>query len=177
MLDKFPVKSCHFLVPWYIHIKTITQFNFTDKGKPTEINLDMSGSMVPGWERYHTSILKFKAQPKSYKSSWSNEVLTLRYNLLFLPSWPIDVKEGLDWCPKLHCYTHYKYPSYKWGFNKGVHVSEPLENLIKVLWHFALHWKKAVWESNQICENSFKMSSDQGPGKNNLYNSATVIYI
>ena len=55
-------------------------------------------------------------------------------------------------------------------------MSEPLENLIKVLWHFALHWKKAVWESNQICENSFKMSSDQGRGKNNLYNCATLYH-
>ena len=174
MLDKFPVKSCHFLVPWYIHIKTITQFNFTDKEKPTEINLDMSGSWLgevsgyPESLRHSPNLTNHLEETKSWH--WGTNCCFCHHD--------IDVKEALDWCPsQLHCYTHYKYPSYKWGFNKGVHVSEPLENLIKVLWHFALLWKKAVWESNQICENSFKMSSDQGPGKNNLYNSATVIYI
>ena len=170
MLDKFPVKSCHFLVPWYIHIKTITQFNFTDKGKPTEINLDMSGSWLGEVSEYPESL--------RHSPNLTNHLEeTKSYKLLFLPSW-LRCQRGarlMSQTTLLH--PLFQYPSYKWGFNKGVHVSEPLENLIKVLWHFALHWKKAVWESNQICENSFKMSSDQGPGKNNLYNSATVIYI
>ena len=165
--------------------------------------LPFSSSMVHSYQNYHP--VQFHWQRKTNRNqpghewflagrgiwvSWSlRHSPNLTNHLEETKSWhwgtnccfchhDFDVKEALDWCPsQLHCYTRYKYPSYKWGFNKGVHVSEPLENLIKVLWHFALHWKKAVWESNQICENSFKMSSDQGPGKNNLYNSATVIYI
>ena len=40
---------------------------------------------------------------------------------------------------------------------------------------FCFPLKEAKWESNQICENSPKMSSDQGRGKSNLYNCAITI--